>query len=106
MRDTFGKIERFLKERDVRTVLLAHDDAKTAAETQELVKDCRVRVNRVEESMVHHLKENPGISFAILCDKCCYQRNAKLLFDARLTCDASDAGLYISPTYRRRRRDA
>ncbi|MYI67930.1 MAG: MBL fold metallo-hydrolase, partial [Boseongicola sp. SB0673_bin_14] len=71
MRATFGKIENFLIERDVQSVLLAHDDAKTVVETLELVDDCRRRVDKVETSMITHKKTNPGISFSELRDKCC-----------------------------------
>ena len=64
MRATFDRIERFLSERDVQAVLFAHDEVKTASETVDLVNDCRRRVNKVEASMITHMKDNPGISFA------------------------------------------
>lgn len=75
MRATFDKIEKFLTERDVQAVLFAHDEVKTAAETQELVDDCRARVAKVEASIVKHIKANPGNSFAELRDKCCDDQN-------------------------------
>ena len=89
MRATFDKIERFLAERDVKAVLFAHDDVKTAAETKELVDDCRRRVDRVEASMMTHIKANPGISFAELRDKCCDDQNMVREWRALVSIDAS-----------------
>jgi len=89
MRATFDKIERFLAERDVQTVLFAHDDVKTAAETVELVNDCRRRVDKVEASMVAHMKAHPGISFAELRDKCCDDQNKVREWRALVSIDAS-----------------
>lgn len=89
MRATFDKIEKFLVERDVQAVLFAHDDVKTAAETQELVEDCRRRVDKVEASMIHHIKANPGISFAQLRDKCCDDQNMVREWRALVSIDAS-----------------
>jgi|GEM_PF-1296592 len=89
MRATFDKIEKFLVERDVQAVLFAHDDVKTAAETQELVDDCRRRVDKVEASMVTHMKANPGITFAELRDKCCDDQNMVREWRALVSIDAS-----------------
>ncbi len=89
MRATFDKIERFLKERDVQAVLFAHDEVKTAAETIELVNDCRRRVDQVEASMVTHIKANPGITFADLRDKCCDDQNMVREWRALVSIDAS-----------------
>ncbi len=89
MRATFDKIERFLAERDVQAVLFAHDEVKTAAETVELVNDCRRRVDKVEASMVAHMKANPGISFAELRDKCCDDQNMVREWRALVSIDAS-----------------
>ncbi len=89
MRATFDKIERFLVERDVKAVLFAHDDVKTAAETQELVDDCRRRVDKVEASMVAHMKAHPGITFAELRDKCCDDQNMVREWRALVSIDAS-----------------
>lgn len=89
MRATFDKIERFLTERDVKAVLFAHDDVKTAAETKELVDDCRRRVDKVEASMITHIKANPGISFADLRDKCCDDQNMVREWRALVSIDAS-----------------
>ena len=89
MRATFDKIERFLAERDVQAVLFAHDDVKTAAETVELVNDCRRRVDQVEASMVAHMKANPGIGFAELRDKCCDDQNMVREWRALVSIDAS-----------------
>ncbi|WP_419908944.1 MBL fold metallo-hydrolase [Hoeflea sp.] len=89
MRATFDKIERFLSERDVQAVLFAHDEVKTAAETVDLVNDCRRRVNKVEASMVTHMKANPGISFAELRDKCCDDQDMVREWRALVSIDAS-----------------
>lgn len=89
MRATFDKIEKFLVERDVQAVLFAHDEVKTAAETQELVDDCRARVAKVEASMVTHIKANPGISFAELRDKCCDDQEMVREWRALVSIDAS-----------------
>ncbi|MXW86286.1 MAG: MBL fold metallo-hydrolase [Boseongicola sp. SB0667_bin_21] len=89
MRATFGKIENFLIERDVQSVLLAHDDAKTVVETLELVDDCRRRVDKVETSMITHMKTNPGISFSELRDKCCDDQNVVREWRALVSIDAS-----------------
>lgn len=89
MRATFDKIERFLKERDVQAVLFAHDEVKNAAETQELVDDCRRRVDKVEESIVTHVRADPGISFADLRDRCCDDQNMVREWRALVSIDAS-----------------
>lgn len=89
MRATFDKIVRFLAERDVQAVLFAHDEVKTAAETVELVNDCRRRVEQVEASMMTHIKANPGISFAELRDKCCDDQNMVREWRALVSIDAS-----------------
>ncbi len=89
MRATFGKIENFLIERDVQSVLLAHDDAKTVVETLELVDDCRRRVDKVETSMITHMKTSPGISFSELRDKCCDDQNVVREWRALVSIDAS-----------------
>ncbi|MCY4209151.1 MAG: MBL fold metallo-hydrolase [Roseovarius sp.] len=89
MRATFDKIKKLLVERDVHSVLFAHDDVKTAAETRELVDDCRARVDQVEASMVTHMKTNPGISFAKLRDKCCDDQDKVHEWRALVSIDAS-----------------
>ena len=89
MRRTFDKIEKFLAERDVGAVLFAHDEIKTAAETRELVEDCRARVDRIEASMRTHMKANPGISFAALRDKCCDDQSKVREWRALVSINAS-----------------
>lgn len=89
MRATFDKIEKFLVERDVQAVLFAHDEVKTAAQTQELVDDCRRRVDTVEKSILTHVKANPGISFSDLRDKCCDDQNMVHEWRALVSIDAS-----------------
>lgn len=89
MRATFDKIESILEERNVRAVLFAHDEVKTAAETRVLVDDCRARVNQVEASMVTHMKANPGITRAELRDRCCEDQNMVKEWRALVSIDAS-----------------
>lgn len=89
MRATFDKIENFLTERDVQAVLFAHDEVKTSSETKELVDDCRRRVDKVEQSMVTHMKANPGITFAELRDKCCDDQDMVREWRALVSIDAS-----------------
>ena len=89
MRATFDKIEKFLIERDVQSVLLAHDDVKTVVETRKLVDDCRRRVDKVEASMITHMKANPGISFSELRDKYCDDQNMVREWRALVSIDAS-----------------
>ncbi len=89
MRATFDKIEEFLVERDVQAVLFAHDDVKTAAETRELVDDCRARVDKVEASIVTHMKAKPGISFSELRDRCCDDQDMVREWRALVSIDAS-----------------
>ena len=89
MRATFDRIEKFLVERDVQAVLFAHDEVKTAAETRDLVDDCRARVDKVEASMVTHMKANPGISFSELRDKCCDDQDMVREWRALVSIDAS-----------------
>lgn len=89
MRATFDKIEHFLKERDVQAVLFAHDEVKNADQTIELVNDCRRRVDKVEDSIITHIKANPGIGFAELRDKCCDDQDMVREWRALVSIDAS-----------------
>ena len=89
MRATFDKIEKFLMARDVQQVLFAHDEVKTVEETRELIDNCRARVNKVEQSIVTHMKANPGISFATLRDKCCDDQNMVREWRALVSINAS-----------------
>lgn len=89
MRATFNKIEAFLKDRDVQTVIFAHDEPKGAEETQALIDNCRARVDKVEASMMTHIKANPGITFADLRDKCCDDQEVVREWRALVSIDAS-----------------
>lgn len=89
MRATFDKIEAFLKARDVQTVIFAHDEPKGAEETQALIDNCRARVDKVEASMITHIKANPGITFADLRDKCCDDQEVVREWRALVSIDAS-----------------
>ena len=89
MRATFDKIERFLDERDVRTVILAHDEPKDAKATRELIDDCRRRVDKVEDSILTHVQANPGIGFEELRDKVCDDQGMVHEWRALVSIDAS-----------------
>ncbi|MCY4260377.1 MAG: MBL fold metallo-hydrolase [Rhodobacteraceae bacterium] len=89
MRATFDKLERFLTERDVQSVLLAHDEVRSASEARALVADCRARMNQVEVSMVAHMKASPGIGFAQLRDNCCDDQGKVHEWRALVSIDAS-----------------
>ncbi|MEM7024275.1 MAG: MBL fold metallo-hydrolase [Pseudomonadota bacterium] len=89
MRATFDKIERFVRERPVRTVIFAHDEPKSPDDTIDLVNDCRRRVDKVEHSILTHVKANPGISFAALRDKCCDDQGMVREWRALVSIDAS-----------------
>ena len=71
MRATFDRLERFLGERDVAEVLLAHEEPRDAASALELVADCRSRVDAIEDSMMRRIKEQPGVARAELRDGVC-----------------------------------
>ena len=89
MRATFDKLEKFLADRNVETVMFAHDDPKNVAETIELINDCRRRVDKVEESIITHIKANAGISFADLRDKVCDDQDMVREWRALVSIDAS-----------------
>ena len=71
MRTTFDRLERFLGERDVAMVMLAHEEPRDAPSALELVADCRSRVDAIEDSMLRRIKERPGITRAELRDGVC-----------------------------------
>ena len=71
MRATFDKIERFLEERDVETVIFAHEEPMGKEDTMELLNDCRRRVDQVEKSILDAIRVKPGISFAEIRNKAC-----------------------------------
>ncbi len=89
MRATFDKIERFLEERDVQTVLFAHEVPMDAEGTRRLIDDCRRRVDQVEKSILVHIGENPGIGFASLRDKVCDDQEMVREWRALVSIDAS-----------------
>ena len=89
MRATFDKIERFLEERDVQTVIFAHDEPKNPDETVELIEDCRRRVDQVEASIISHIKAKPGIGFAELRDRTCDDQNMVREWRALVSINAS-----------------
>lgn len=71
MRVTFDRLERFLGERDVAEVMLAHEEPRDAASATELVADCRSRVDAIENSMMGRIRAQPGITRAELRDGVC-----------------------------------
>ena len=71
MRATFDKIVRFIKERDVETVLFAHEDPCGAEEAIARAEDCRARVDAVERDILEVIKDKPGITFAEIRDAVC-----------------------------------
>ena len=59
---------------------------------------------RVSQSTVWRFFHRRGVMFKKIAHASeLHGRNAKLLFDASLTFDASEAGLYVHPKHRRRR---
>ena len=89
MRATFDRIETFIKERDVKTVFLAHEEPRSGAATFELIKSARERVDGIEESMINHIKAQPGIKFADLRDKVCDEFEKVREWRALVSIDAS-----------------
>ena len=71
MRATFERLERFLGERNVAEVMLAHEEPRDAASALELVADCRSRVDAIEDSMMRRIRAQPGITRAELRDGVC-----------------------------------
>ncbi len=100
IRETFDKIETFLTERHVKTVMFAHDDPKNVADTMDLIQDCRTRVDKVEHSILTHIKACAGITFADLRDKVCDDQHKVHEWRALVSIDASlkvftDQGLVV-----------
>ncbi len=89
MRQTFDKLERFLKERDVQTVIPAHDEPCDADSAADLIADCRRRVDDVERSIVRHIDSDPGIGFAALRDRVCEDNGKVPEWRALISIDAS-----------------
>ena len=71
MRATFDRLEKFVGERDVAEVMLAHEEPRDAASALELVADCRSRVDAIENSMMRRIRAQPGITRAELRDGVC-----------------------------------
>ena len=101
MRATFDKIERFVAERDVASVLLAHEEPRDAAGTLELVRSARERVDAVEASMLRHIEQTPGIGFAELRDRVCDDNGKVREWRALVSIDASLNAMEAAGTIRR-----
>ena len=90
MRATFDRIEAFIRDRDVQTVLLAHArDPRSGEETFELIDSARARVDSIERSMLENIKAKPGIGFAELRDKICDEFDKVREWRALVSIDAS-----------------
>jgi len=102
MRATFDKLERFLAERHVETVLFAHDDPKDAAGTVALIEDCRGRLDSIEASMLRAIAEQPGIGFTALRDVVCDAHDKVREWRALVSIDASLKAFEAAGTIERR----
>ncbi len=89
MRATFDRLERFLVDRDVETVILAHEEPRTAGSALELVADCRGRVDAIEEAMLRSIRAQPGITRATLRDVVCDEFEKVREWRALVSIDAS-----------------
>ena len=89
MRRTFGKLENFIRERDVQTVILAHEEPRRADSAIELIDDCRRRVDEVESSVLNHIQADPEVSFAHLRDRVCEDNGKVAEWRALVSIDAS-----------------
>ena len=89
MRATFDRIERFIRERDVQTVIFAHEDPRSGESAIDLVNNCRERVDGIEDSMIRNIKAKPGIGFAELRDVVCDEFEKVREWRALVSIDAS-----------------
>ena len=89
MRATFAKLESFISTRNVSTVILAHEEPRTAASALELVADCRSRVDGIEDSMLRIIGGCPGIGRADLRDRVCDEFGKVREWRALVSIDAS-----------------
>ena len=89
MRATFDRLEAFIKERGVETVLLAHEEPRTGEGTFELIDSARARVDGIERSMLETIKARPGIGFADLRDAVCDEFDKVREWRALVSIDAS-----------------
>ena len=89
MRATFDRLERFLADRDVETVILAHEEPRTADSALELVADCRGRVDAIEDAMLRSIRAQRGITRASLRDVVCDEFEKVREWRALVSIDAS-----------------
>ena len=89
MRATFDRLERFLGERNVAEVMLAHEEPRDAASALELVADCRSRVDAIEDSMMRRIRAQTGITRAELRDGVCDEFGKVREWRALVSIDAS-----------------
>lgn len=101
MRATFDRIERFIRERNVELVILAHEEPRNAASALDLVNDCRRRVDAVEASMLRHISDHPGIGFAELRDRVCDDQDKVREWRALVSINASLRAFEASGVIRR-----
>ena len=89
MRATFDRLERFLVDSDVETVILAHEEPRAADSALELVADCRGRVDAIEEAMLRSIRARPGVTRASLRDVVCDEFKKVREWRALVSIDAS-----------------
>lgn len=71
MHQTFKKIETFIEERGVETVLSSHDHPCDGTKGIAWARDCDRRVTEIEEATLEIIKANPGIDLGELRNKVC-----------------------------------
>ncbi len=89
MRSTFDKLETFISERNVSSVILAHEEPRDAEAALDLVADCRGRVDAIENKMLAVIGEFPGIGLAELRDRVCDEFGKVREWRALVSIDAS-----------------
>ena len=89
MRATFNKIIGFIEEREVETVLFAHEDPCSAREAIARAKACRERVDAVERDILEVIEASPGIGFAEIRDAVCDRHEKVREWRALVSVDAS-----------------
>ena len=102
MRATFDRLEAFLAERDVQTVLFAHEEPRDRAGTVELIASCRERVDGIERVMLEQIEASPGIGFAQLRDRVCDAFDKVREWRALVSIDASLRAFEAAGTIERR----
>ncbi len=71
MHNTFKKIEDFIRERGVETVLSSHDHPCSGEDGIAWAQDCDRRVTEIEDATLEVIKNNPGIDMGELRNQVC-----------------------------------